>query len=230
MTGGGIDVLTGFDFKRILGIADALFDSADFLEESLTWTARVLTGEVTVEEYAGTVAEAVAAGMIEGGIEELPGPLAAQLALLNTAGFVIATALLFAATARDAGANASSLDDLAARHAAATFEEWIDLIAIPNVATVGADIQRNVAWLERAFQRRGFRTRQLANDDTPNACGKISTRSPSRTWIKGISAGLLPCRYAIRQRSTDDCPMISTSSRVRSSSKMMGSRRIAKSW
>lgn len=74
---------------------------------------------------------------------------------------------LFAAGVRDAGANASSLDALAARHAAATFEEWVDLLAIPNVATVGADIQRNVAWLERAFQRRGFRTRHLANDDTP---------------------------------------------------------------
>ncbi|QXJ20569.1 enoyl-CoA hydratase/isomerase family protein [Actinomadura graeca] len=31
-----------------LGIADAIFDSADFLEESLAWTARVLTGEAEV--------------------------------------------------------------------------------------------------------------------------------------------------------------------------------------
>ncbi|MFA1545529.1 3-hydroxyacyl-CoA dehydrogenase NAD-binding domain-containing protein [Actinomadura chokoriensis] len=31
-----------------LGIADALFDSADFLEESLAWTARVLSGDITV--------------------------------------------------------------------------------------------------------------------------------------------------------------------------------------
>ncbi|MFE9661299.1 3-hydroxyacyl-CoA dehydrogenase NAD-binding domain-containing protein [Streptomyces sp. NPDC005955] len=32
-----------------LGIADALFEGADFLERSLVWTAGVLTGEVTVE-------------------------------------------------------------------------------------------------------------------------------------------------------------------------------------
>jgi 3-hydroxyacyl-CoA dehydrogenase/enoyl-CoA hydratase/carnithine racemase len=32
-----------------LGIADAMFEPADFLEESLRWTARVLTGETTVE-------------------------------------------------------------------------------------------------------------------------------------------------------------------------------------
>ncbi|NDU72002.1 3-hydroxyacyl-CoA dehydrogenase [Actinomadura sp. DSM 109109] len=31
-----------------LGIADAIFDSADFLEESLAWTARVLKGEIAV--------------------------------------------------------------------------------------------------------------------------------------------------------------------------------------
>ncbi|GAA4628926.1 3-hydroxyacyl-CoA dehydrogenase NAD-binding domain-containing protein [Actinoallomurus vinaceus] len=32
-----------------LGIADAMFEPADFLEESLRWAARVLTGEATVE-------------------------------------------------------------------------------------------------------------------------------------------------------------------------------------
>ncbi|MCO5993490.1 3-hydroxyacyl-CoA dehydrogenase NAD-binding domain-containing protein [Actinoallomurus rhizosphaericola] len=32
-----------------LGIADVMFEPADFLEESLRWAARVLTGEVTVE-------------------------------------------------------------------------------------------------------------------------------------------------------------------------------------
>lgn len=32
-----------------LGIADAIFEGADFLEQSLIWTASVLTGEITVE-------------------------------------------------------------------------------------------------------------------------------------------------------------------------------------
>jgi 3-hydroxyacyl-CoA dehydrogenase/enoyl-CoA hydratase/carnithine racemase len=35
-----------------LGLADALFDPADFLEQSLLWTARVLRGEVVVERAA----------------------------------------------------------------------------------------------------------------------------------------------------------------------------------
>ena len=47
-----------------LGIADAMFEPADFLEESLRWVARVLTGGVIVsrppvnEDWAGAVAAA----------------------------------------------------------------------------------------------------------------------------------------------------------------------------
>ncbi len=36
-----------------LGIADAMFEPADFLEESLRWAARVLTGAETVSRRAG---------------------------------------------------------------------------------------------------------------------------------------------------------------------------------
>src|SRR4051812_42041470 len=45
-----------------------------------------------------------------------------------------------------------------------TFKEWVEAIAIPNDSIVAADIQRNTAWFEQAFKRRGFRTQQLAND------------------------------------------------------------------
>ena len=47
---------------RILGIADAMFEPADFLAESLRWAARVLTGSVTVERVppAGDWDQAVA--------------------------------------------------------------------------------------------------------------------------------------------------------------------------
>jgi 3-hydroxyacyl-CoA dehydrogenase/enoyl-CoA hydratase/carnithine racemase len=39
-----------------LGIADALFEPADFLEESLRWASRVLTGTVSAAEWAQAVA------------------------------------------------------------------------------------------------------------------------------------------------------------------------------
>lgn len=57
-----------------LGIADAMFEPADFLEESLRWAARVLTGEVSVEraqitedwEQAAAAARAFADGKLHG--------------------------------------------------------------------------------------------------------------------------------------------------------------------
>jgi 3-hydroxyacyl-CoA dehydrogenase/enoyl-CoA hydratase/carnithine racemase len=49
-----------------LGIADAIFEPADFLEESLRWAARVLTGEVTVSraEITEDWAQAAAAARL----------------------------------------------------------------------------------------------------------------------------------------------------------------------
>jgi hypothetical protein len=90
---------------------------------------------------------------------------------------------LLAANTRGGGANTSSLDELASRHAAATFREWVELLAIPNVATVGADIQQNVAWLERAFQPRGFRTQQLANDDKPMLLAELPGAAADRRTV-----------------------------------------------
>jgi acetylornithine deacetylase/succinyl-diaminopimelate desuccinylase-like protein len=100
----------------------------------------------------------------------------------RTLGRLMMTGLL-AAVARGAEANAPPLDELVSRHAAATFREWVELLAIPNVATVGTDIQRNVAWLEQAFQRRGFRTRQLANDDKPMLLAAVPGAAPDRRTV-----------------------------------------------
>ncbi len=56
-----------------LGVADAMFEPADFLEQSLLWAARVLTGEVTVsrtaidrDEHAWESALAGATAMADG--------------------------------------------------------------------------------------------------------------------------------------------------------------------
>jgi 3-hydroxyacyl-CoA dehydrogenase/enoyl-CoA hydratase/carnithine racemase len=48
-----------------LGIADAMFEPADFLEESLRWAAQVLTGAVTVSRASALGREGLAAGSEE---------------------------------------------------------------------------------------------------------------------------------------------------------------------
>lgn len=57
--------------------------------------------------------------------------------------------------------------DILDKSTQATFREFIDLLKIPNDSAVAQDIQKNVDWLEAAFKRRGFTTRQLPNNGKP---------------------------------------------------------------
>jgi acetylornithine deacetylase/succinyl-diaminopimelate desuccinylase-like protein len=60
-------------------------------------------------------------------------------------------------------AAAEPWDDQVGKAAQQNFPEYLDLLAIPDVADSPADIQRNAAFLQRAFTKRGFATRLLAN-------------------------------------------------------------------
>jgi len=48
-----------------------------------------------------------------------------------------------------------------------TFREYLELLCLPNDATHPPDIQKNVDFLEAAFKKRGFTTRQLENKGKP---------------------------------------------------------------
>src|SRR5882757_2179248 len=54
-----------------------------------------------------------------------------------------------------------------ARLARGTFREYLELLSLPNDSAAPADIQKNVEWLERAFQKRGFTTKRLADAGKP---------------------------------------------------------------
>ncbi|HEY1230088.1 MAG TPA: M20/M25/M40 family metallo-hydrolase, partial [Ramlibacter sp.] len=53
------------------------------------------------------------------------------------------------------------------RAAQASFPEYFEMLSMPNDAVVPADVQKNAQWLEAAFRKRGFTTKQLANGDKP---------------------------------------------------------------
>ena len=57
--------------------------------------------------------------------------------------------------------------EAAQKLAQGTFHEYLELLALPNDAINPADIQRNADFLERAFKKRGFSTRQLDNKGKP---------------------------------------------------------------
>lgn len=71
-----------------LGIADAMFEPADFLEESLRWAARVLGGTETVTRWAG--APAASLGLPSGGASQYEVGQAAEWdAAVSTARFFL---------------------------------------------------------------------------------------------------------------------------------------------
>ncbi len=79
--------------------------------------------------------------------------------LMRTALFVSIVA--YVAFSQNALAGSLSAD--VARQAQQNWPEFLDLLAIPNVADQPADIQRNATFLEQAFAKRGFKVRRLDN-------------------------------------------------------------------
>ena len=75
--------------------------------------------------------------------------------------------LLFAFSASATAQSDTITREAAAKLAQGTFREYLELLALPNDAITPADIQKNVDWLERAFRKRGFTTRQLENKGKP---------------------------------------------------------------
>ena len=83
------------------------------------------------------------------------------LALLTVLGFGLAIG----------GAQAAlpdGLDENAIRHAAVgIFPDYFQLLSLPSVSAEPADIQKNADWLVKAFEKRGFKAKELANKGKP---------------------------------------------------------------
>src|SRR5437868_13593058 len=75
--------------------------------------------------------------------------------------------LLLAPAANAATLDSTRLQQDSARAAAGSYREWVELLALPNDATVAVDIQKNADWLVKAFARRGFQARELPNNGKP---------------------------------------------------------------
>src|SRR5712675_2725993 len=70
-----------------------------------------------------------------------------------------------------------------ARLARGTFREYLELLSLPNDSVAPADIQKNVEWLERAFQKRGFTTKQLANAGKPMLYAEWPKKAPGAKTV-----------------------------------------------
>jgi acetylornithine deacetylase/succinyl-diaminopimelate desuccinylase-like protein len=76
------------------------------------------------------------------------------------------------------------IDDASIRNAAvASFPEFLELLSLPNDSIKPADVQANAAWLEKAFQKRGFRTQQLQNNGRPLVFAEYGTANPKQKTV-----------------------------------------------
>ena len=100
-------------------------------------------------------------------------------ALVLCFGAALATAALPAHAVLPPGVDDASI----AAAAVATFPEFLDFLALPNDSAKPADIQRNAAWLEAAFARRGFATRQIENKGRPLVFAEYGKARPAQKTV-----------------------------------------------
>jgi len=67
--------------------------------------------------------------------------------------------------------------------AQASFSEFFEMLALPNDAVNASDIQKNADWLETAFRKRGFTTRQLANEGKPFVYAEFGRKAPGAKTV-----------------------------------------------
>jgi acetylornithine deacetylase/succinyl-diaminopimelate desuccinylase-like protein len=67
--------------------------------------------------------------------------------------------------------------------AQASFVEYLELLALPNDAVNPPDIQKNVDFLERAFKKRGFATKQLENKGKPMLFAEWPKKTPGAKTV-----------------------------------------------
>ena len=87
--------------------------------------------------------------------------------------------LLNAAAAETLRPSAESLDAITRRN----LPEFIEMLSMPNDAVKAADIQANAKWLEAAFQKRGFTTRQLDNEGKPLVYAEFNKKIPGAPTV-----------------------------------------------
>jgi acetylornithine deacetylase/succinyl-diaminopimelate desuccinylase-like protein len=104
------------------------------------------------------------------------------------------------------------------KHAQASFREFFEFLQLPNDAIVPADIQKNADWLEAAFRRRGFSTRQLPNDGKPLVFAeygrKLTSQKTVLFYLHFDGMPVIPSQWSqaspwtavLRQRRLDAAP------------------------
>ncbi len=75
------------------------------------------------------------------------------------------------------------LDAVSRKHAIASFPEFYELLSLTNDAHIPADLEKNVAWCEAAFAKRGFTTKRLQTPALPLLLAERTVKNPKKTVL-----------------------------------------------
>jgi len=93
------------------------------------------------------------------------------------------TAGLSHLAAQPSNSDPESLDAAAAKAAAGTYREFIELLKIPNVSAVAADVAKNAAQLQTMFEKRGFDVTIWPNNGRPLVFAEMKGSRPDRKTV-----------------------------------------------
>jgi acetylornithine deacetylase/succinyl-diaminopimelate desuccinylase-like protein len=97
---------------------------------------------------------------------------------------LVLLAAVIACAPETRGALPPGIDDAAiAAAAVASFPEYFELLSLPNVSIVPADVKRNADWLSAALQKRGFTTRLLENKGRPLVFAEYGGRDAAKKTV-----------------------------------------------
>lgn len=92
--------------------------------------------------------------------------------------------LVFLAGTATHAALPGGIDDQAIRAAAAaSFPDYFELLSLPSVSQVPEDIRKNADWLVKAFEKRGFKARELDNKGKPLVFASYGGNTEKRPTI-----------------------------------------------
>lgn len=75
------------------------------------------------------------------------------------------------------------LDKLSLHYAKSSFDELVSLLSLPNDAHHPNDIEQNIQWCEKAFDKRGFTTKRLATDKIPLVLANKNYKNATKTVL-----------------------------------------------
>ena len=102
---------------------------------------------------------------------------------MRAAALVLLSSVLLAQTPAGPAATRAAVERWVSSHQQPIVDELLQLLSIPNVAADRENILRNVAFLEKAFAKRGFATRRLETAGNPLFFAERKTPGATKTTL-----------------------------------------------